>query len=688
MVRKHGNLLWLGGGARVSGLTGELVVVSGRHRGHRIPISQDILRIGRDRTCEVPLDDEAASRVHSEIVRRGGQFLLRDLRSTNGTYLNDAKVSESPLQNGDRIGVGDTILLLQLEHKAEANTPQVVFSKDQNKVSARLSLSLNDTRFLELKEGTSIPDAQRQFTLLYEFMLDIAGILHPPALLQRSLSHFFRAFTPDRGLILLLTPEGEPGVRATKIRDGLAGHEQITISRTMAHQLLQKKESFLSVNATSDERLAGSESLHSMHVYSIMGAPLQVKDKVIGMVYLDTIGGGKSFSEQDLKLCTAMSVQLAVCLENTRLYTELLDAAEFNNSVLRSLGSGIVVVDATGRVLRINRATQEILGKTETLILGKSLDEFPELSDLSRIIHNTLTTGRPEDRYELVIRTPTQPVPLGLTTSVLSDHAGKIIGVVANFRNLAPIRKLEEQVRRSHHLAALGQMAAGVAHEIRNPLNSIRGFAQLLQEAATSNPTQTEYTQIILEEVDRMNRIVQDLLDFSRQRDLTLLPVQMNRVLEDLVRDMQGEAQKAKVKLEIGPSEEVLPGVLGNTDKLRQVFRNIILNGIQACKADGRVHISFAVVESQVPDQSNPKSRDPSTFVTRREVAVTVEDTGIGIDPAVIQKVFDPFFTQKDSGTGLGLSISQKIAEQHGGRIEVKSELGRGTVFTVYLPAI
>jgi PAS domain S-box-containing protein len=672
----------------VSGITGELVVVSGRHRGHRIPIGQDILRIGRDRACEVPLDDEAASRIHSEIVRRGGQFLLRDLRSTNGTFLNDAKVTESPLQNGDRIGVGDTVLLLQLEQAADKDAPQVVFSKEQNKVSARLSISLNDTRFLELKEGTSIPDAQRQFTLLYEFMLDIVGILHPPALLQRSLTHFFRAFSPDRGLILLLTPEGEPGLRSSKVREGLVGHDQITISRTMAHHLLQKKESFLSINATSDERLAGAESLHNMRVYSIMGSPLQVKDKVIGMVYLDSIGGGKQFTEQDLKLCTAMAVQLAVCLENTRLYTELLDAAEFNNSVLRSLGSGILVVDAAGRVLRINRATQDILGKSETMICGKSLDEFPELSDLSRIIRNTLTTGRPEDRYELVIRTATRPVPLGLTTSVLSDHAGKIVGVVANFRNLSPIRKLEEQVRRSQHLAALGQMAAGVAHEIRNPLNSIRGFAQLLQEAPGGGATQTEYTQIILEEVDRMNRIVQDLLDFSRQRDLTLMPVQMNRVLEDLARDMQNEAQAAKVKLEIEPCGETLPGVLGNVDKMRQVYRNIILNGIQACKADGRVKVSFAVVETQMPAPVSNDNKDGGQLVARRELAVTVEDNGCGIDPAVIQRIFDPFFTQKDSGTGLGLSISQKIVEQHGGRIDVKSTPGKGTAFIVYMPAL
>lgn len=665
-------------------MSGELVVVSGRYRGHRIPLAHDILRIGRDRTCEIALDDEAASRVHSEIVRRGSQFVLRDLRSTNGTYLNDARVNESPLQNGDRIGVGDTVLLLQLEQQQDGTTPQVVFSKEQKSVSARFSISLSDTRFLELKEGTSIPDAQRQFTLLYEFMVDIAGILHPPALLQRALSHFFRAFDPDRGLILLLTADGEPGIRATKIKDSITGHGQITISRTMAHQLLQKKESFLSVNATTDDRLAGSESLHAMHVYSIMGSPLQVKDKVTGMVYMDSAAGGKPFSEQDLKLCTAMAVQLAVCLENTRLYTELLDAAEFNNSVLRSLGSGIVVVDAAGKVLRINKATTDILGKQDGTLVGRTLDEHPELAELNRIIQMTLTTGKTEDRYELIVRTPTHPVPLGLTTSCLSDHTGKIIGVVANFRNLAPIRKLEEQVRRSQHLAALGQMAAGVAHEIRNPLNSIRGFAQLLQEAAGTNASQTEYTQIILEEVDRMNRIVQDLLDFSRQRDLTLVPVQIHKVLEDLVRDMQADAVKHKARLELAEHDAALPGVMGNGDKLRQVFRNIILNALQACKTDGVAKLGCSVVDSQVFDPKD-KSGNP---VTRREVAVTIEDNGVGIDAAVLQKIFDPFFTQKDSGTGLGLSISQKIVEQHGGRIEVKSEMGKGSLFTVFLPAI
>jgi PAS domain S-box-containing protein len=676
----------------VAVFTGELVVISGRYKGHRIPLSKEVIRIGRDRTCEIALDDEAASRVHSEVVRGSTGFLLRDLRSTNGTYLNGARISESPLQNGDRVGVGDTIMLMQVEEDSSHKTlPMIVFPKDKKGTSARYRLSLNDTRFLELHEGTTIPDAQRHFTRLYEFNNDIAGILHLPALLERALTQLFNAFTPDRAVILLLTPDGQPGVKVAKLREGIAGNENISISRTMAHQLLELKESILSIDAASDERLAAAKSLHQMRVMSVMGVPLKVKDKIVGMIYLDTIGSGQPFAEMDLKLCTAMALQLAICIENTRLYTELLDAAEFNNSVLRSLASGVIVVDSVGRVLRINEATQSILERDESQLIGHTLSEDPELGELSRVIQLTLSSGHNEDRYEVLVRAGSKTIPLGLSTSVLADHTGKAVGVVANFRNLAGIRKLEEQVRRSHHLAALGQMAAGVAHEIRNPLNSIRGFAQLVQEGTAKDAKLTEYTQIILEEVDRMNRIVQDLLDFSRQRDLTLLPLSMSKLLSELINEMQSDAKQVNVTLAMTPEERVLPNVFGNSDKLRQVFRNIILNALQACKAGGRVIVRMGLAESQgsrESKQDQAQNGGAEVRPNRREITASIEDDGCGIDLNVISKIFDPFFTQKDSGTGLGLSISQKIVEQHGGRIEVRSEVGKGSTFTVFLPAV
>jgi signal transduction histidine kinase len=163
-----------------------------------------------------------------------------------------------------------------------------------------------------------------------------------------------------------------------------------------------------------------------------------------------------------------------------------------------------------------------------------------------------------------------------------------------------------------------------------------------------------------------------------------MVPLQIEKVLEDLVREMTIDATKAGVKLEIQPVEPGRPGVLGNGDKLRQVFRNIILNAIQASSAGGQVRISSSVCEEPA---MKSKDQNLAAVAPQRHVVVAIEDRGCGIDPTILLKIFDPFFTQKDSGTGLGLSISQKIVDQHGGRIEVKSELGKGTTFSIYLPA-
>ncbi|MBE7465760.1 MAG: FHA domain-containing protein [Planctomycetes bacterium] len=670
-------------------LVGELVVLSGPYKGRRVPISKDLIRLGRERTSDVSLEDEAASRNHAEIRVTEGRLSVVDLDSTNGTYVNDARIAaETILQNGDRVAIGDTVFLLECHSSRVMPSPQVVFSEDRKNAATRMTLKMDETKLLELKDGTTIPDAQRHLTLLYEFMRTVSSILHRRALLEKVLDFLLQGFSADRGVILLLAPDGSPGLKFIRTKEGLKRQEDIQISRTAAREVLENKESFLSINAETDERLRQADSIHTMHVQSIMGVPLQLKDRVLGLIYIDKIEGGDPFSEADLKLCSAMAVQAAVCLENTNLYTELLDAAEFNNSVLRSLSSGLLVVDIYGRIVRINRAALEILEQPEGALLGRKLAEVEELSEMNKLVSETLQSGKSEDRYEVRVQTPRGPVPVGLSTSPQTDHAGSLVGVVANFRDLTRIRRLEEQLRRSQHLAALGQMAAGVAHEIRNPLNSIRGFTQLIQESVHKKESTEkfgEYTQIVLEEVDRMNKIVQDLLDYSRQRELTLMPVHMDRLIADLLKDMQPDFKNAKVKAELIEPETPMPGVLGNGDKLRQVLRNIVLNAVQASREDGSVTLRLRIVEGAVlfREGDQPPEERP-----RREIAVEVEDRGHGIPPETLPRIFDPFYTDKDVGTGLGLSISQKIVDQHGGRIEVSSVAGEGSTFTVYLPAI
>ncbi len=663
---------------------GEVIVVSGPSRGVRFQLSLDSMRIGRDPTCEIHLDDEAASRAHSEILRRNGKYFLRDLKSTNGTYCNDVRISDIELNAGDRISVGDSVMQVELPVASGGIPPKVSFAQDDSTPQVRLSLNLDNASFLEFKDGTVPEQAHKNLARLHEFCDGIEGVLHVPALLQRALDGFFKIFSVGRGLILLMTPEGVPGVQLTRAAEELGGEQTMLISRAVLQILLQKKESFLSTPAP-EEPDENTPAADAPRVCSALGAPLRVKDKMVGMIYLESLVPDMTYSEADLKLCSLMALRLASALETARQFSELLNATEFNASLQRSLSAGIMVADKTGRVQYLNRAAQEMIDKHSVQIVGKPLSDFQELSDFNQAVQNTLTHGKPEDRYEMKFKSGAGMVTLGLSATPLNDGAGRCQGVVVNFRNLGALRKLEEQVRRSHHLEALGQMAAGVAHEIRNPLNSIRGFTQLIQEQEKTNAVSQEYLKIVLEEIERMNGIVQDMLEFARQRQLTLLPLSLLKLLTDLVHAMKLESSQANVTLEILEPGEALPNILGNNDKLRQVFRNIILNGIQACKPGGSVTIGFRPGFSQVVD---PKTMSLDKTVSVREVAVHVNDTGCGMTPEIQRKIFDPFFTQKDTGTGLGLSISQKIIEQHHGRIEVKSEVGVGSTFSLHFPAI
>jgi signal transduction histidine kinase len=252
---------------------------------------------------------------------------------------------------------------------------------------------------------------------------------------------------------------------------------------------------------------------------------------------------------------------------------------------------------------------------------------------------------------------------------VLEDHLGRAIGVIANFRNISIIKKLGEQAKRAKYLASLGEMAAGVAHEIRNPLNAIRGFAQLLHDKQPAGESK-EWTNIIVEEVDRMNRIVQDMLDFSRQRVPTLIPVDIDEMLQATLRELQAQLDANQVQMDYQWSPQ-LPHALGNADKLKQVFLNVIRNGLEAMPGGGRMRIRARV--------------DIAVEGEGQELIVSIADNGIGMDEDTLGKIFDPFFTKKDTGTGLGLSICAKIVEQHGGRIEVHSQPGKGTLFDLVL---
>lgn len=228
------------------------------------------------------------------------------------------------------------------------------------------------------------------------------------------------------------------------------------------------------------------------------------------------------------------------------------------------------------------------------------------------------------------------------------------------------IIRIEEQLRRAERLSALGELSAVLAHEIRNPLASIRGTAEILMEEGTPADRRGEFLEILVKESDRLNRVVEDFLRMARPEPADKRECDINEELGNMVTLLSAQARGRKVRLDL--SSGVLPRLVADPEKLRQAFMNIMLNAIQASPEGGTVRVSTAF------------SKEAGA------VEICFSDQGAGIAPDAIAQIFEPFFTTKGSGTGLGLSITKKIVEGHGGTLEVASEPGKGATFKVLLP--
>jgi signal transduction histidine kinase len=251
----------------------------------------------------------------------------------------------------------------------------------------------------------------------------------------------------------------------------------------------------------------------------------------------------------------------------------------------------------------------------------------------------------------------------------LGGEMGEISAAINDMaHSLAAKRRLEEQVQRAERLALAGELAAGLAHEIRNPMMAVKGFAQLLREEITP-AEQSEYTDIIIEETARMNRLIEELLTFARPPASGVGLTDINTVVADSLLLIEPKAARSRIEIvrSLAPG---LPMVNVDSERLKQVLINVLINAGQAVDHDGEIRVRTFF--------------DPGD----RTVRVSIADTGVGIAPENVGKLFDPFFTTKDDGTGLGLSVADRLMESWGGKILVDSTLGRGSVFTLVLPAL
>jgi PAS domain S-box-containing protein len=363
-------------------------------------------------------------------------------------------------------------------------------------------------------------------------------------------------------------------------------------------------------------------------------------------------------------------------VEKVRLQKELIETKNFLESIIEKAGDAISVIDLEGKILHWNEEAERLYGCGKDEVLGKKLSQFlypgddktkaEEETSLGKLLAR-VQKGEVIPPVELKRRTKDgREIITQMTLSPLKDAEGKIIGATRICRDISHLKKAEERLIQAERLSSLGELTAGVAHELRNPLAGIKINTQVLARKKDLNETERRILDSTQEGIEKIQKIVDDMLHFARPKAAHFEEEEINEVIEKSLAILQAKFKKANIALVFEKGER-LPRLRIDIHQIQQVLINLMLNAIQAMERGGTLTIRT------FPEDG-------------KGVGVEVRDTGVGIPRALLKKIFDPFFTTKSEGTGLGLSISLKILNNHGATLDVESERGKGSVFTLHFP--
>ena len=347
---------------------------------------------------------------------------------------------------------------------------------------------------------------------------------------------------------------------------------------------------------------------------------------------------------------------------------QLVNIQDYTQSILRSITSGVITTGPDGSVATANPAAERMVHLREgDMVPHRFATLFADDGGLSHGLERILEGRTPKIVMDTRIVTQDRvTMHAQVAMSQMRDIGGHVIGAVVTLEDVSEIKALTDQLIRADRLAAMGELTAGVAHEVRNPLGIIRASVQLLEDAGCDPARTLEATGVIKQEIDRLDKVIKALLDFGRPSTPTFRDTDIGAVIADVVMFTRKFASQSRVQIEVVADEDVLP-VPADADQLKQVLVNLISNAVQAMQeSGGRIVVRVSNADGYV--------------------TITVADNGPGIPGGDLAKVFDPFYSTKDDGTGLGLTIVHRIIDQHGGRIEVDSTEGEGTTFLVSLP--
>lgn len=361
-------------------------------------------------------------------------------------------------------------------------------------------------------------------------------------------------------------------------------------------------------------------------------------------------------------LSGVVSLFLAQGYRSTR--SSLARIKVFTDSLVENMPIGLVALDQKGMIISFNQTAESILRLPFAQVIGRQGYKilprpFPEiimaLEEKKGIIEKEIDCPLAEGKT----------IPLEIIATTLAEENGTFLGSVILFRDLTEVRHLKREIARSQRLASLGNLAAGVAHEIRNPLSSIKGFATYFKERYRDNPLDGETADIMVQEVERLNQVITQLLDFARPLAVEKKPALLTPLIRQTLIMIAGQAKTNNIAIQTDLAD--IPEIMIDADKIKQVLFNLFLNALEMMPEGGILQVKVRQIEGSA-------------------VQITISDSGPGIDSKHLAHIFDPYFTTRPAGTGLGLSIVHKIVEAHDGEIRAESTPGAGATFTILLP--
>jgi two-component system NtrC family sensor kinase len=559
----------------------KLLVKTGDQKGRTFAIADGVVLIGRSSSNTITLSDRRVSRKHASISLHGTDYFVEDLGSANGTLVNKRPVKRQILKPGDEIRLGSTVLevtpFVGEEETGEdlkgSESPAHSISDYETIAGATVEIAIppqgvdSVVAFSSEAEPSTLQKAYLRLAVMYRLINDLVSVTDLTELMDRTAERVLEIIKADRALIMLVDDQsGELLPQATCRRKGLGSGDEISFSKTISRRVFETGESILTSDAMKDGRFLSSDSIILNRIRSTLCVPIKTKDRILGIIHVDTLGNVMGFSQEDLELLAAMGYQIGIAVENAKLITDL------------------------------RKANVEL-------------------------------------------------------------------------------KEQQAQLIEAEKLALLGKIAGGVAHEINNPIMSVLGFAGMARRKLSEEilgPGNKEacihYLNVVQEEAQRCIQIAENISNFYRRRHSEKAPMDLNAVLEAALNVANFHMNQGQIEI-VRNLKPDLPYVLASRGLIQQVIVNLALNARDAMEEGGTLTVS-----------TEPENDS--------WVRLKISDTGCGIKPEDIPKIFLPLFTTKGEGkgTGLGLSISHDIIKNHNGSIEVESVLGKGTTFTIRLP--